>query len=268
MSKFGDEWWSKSWSPTTGCTPVSEGCANCWARRIATRFSKGDFAGAIFRPTFHADRLDQPLRWRKPQQVAVCLMGDLFHEAVKPEWLAQVMDICSVWRPADDPDGDYAHRYLMLTKRPERVSPLLVAADEWAADHFRGDSPWSVQEGALPPNVALGVSCETQRWWLERWGRLQGIPAASRFVSFEPLLGPIDTRPFYSALLPDWAIVGCESGPHRRPCNIEWVRCIVRQCREAGVPVWVKQLDIGGKCSRNMAEWPEDLRVRESMKWN
>jgi protein gp37 len=201
-------------------------------------------------------------------------MSDLFHEAVPFEFISKVFDV--IWKTN--------HAYLILTKRPEITAKYL----EWS----KANEPPKVadQDGNKRPNIWLGVTVENQKRADERIPILLQIPAAKRFVSLEPMLGPVflplqmnscgdcgektmssgntqtgcracgDTRT-YTKL--DRVIIGCESGPKRRPCNLDDVRSLVSQCKEAQVPCFVKQLSINGKVSRDMSEWPEDLRVRE-----
>lgn len=275
------EWTDATWNPVTGCTKVSPGCKNCYAEAIAKRFWKGRKFTDV---RCHPERLGQPLKWRNPRRVFVNSMSDLFHEEV-PSYF--VDDVVSVMKRAEQ------HVFQILTKRPSRM-----------IEYF--DSTNARTDGWPLPNVWLGVSIEDQEHANERIPLLFRTPAAVRFVSCEPLLGPINlegicsTPTCFNALRPgyyvpeklDWVIVGGESGPDARPCNVAWIRQIVEQCGVAEVPVFVKQLgsrpvapfvtdpfddDDGGvsvmsgclpvKLRASMgadpAEWPEDLRVRE-----
>ena len=271
------EWATETWNPITGCTPCSEGCQNCYAKRMAVRHAGryGYDKDEPFKVTFHPERLDQPRRWRKPRMVFVCSMGDLFHPDVTDYAIARIRQITS-----------YAqHTFLILTKRPremqKRMDRLLILREPF----------WST-------NVWLGVTAENQKRAEERIPVLLNTPAAIRFVSLEPLLGPVDLQSL-SADGPrflgrfvchhcedeptgyecgcclqatevtqiqkglDWVIVGCETGPGRRPCKIEWIRDIVQQCKAAGVSCFVKKIEIDGKVTDDMSQWPADLRVRE-----
>jgi len=184
---------------------------------------------------FVPDALEKPLRWRRPRRVFVGSMTDLFHPNVP---IPTINSIVSVMVRAKQ------HRFQLLTKRPDMVL-------DW-----QGHSGWT-----LPENVWMGVTCERSDYsW--RCSYLAWIPATVRFVSFEPLLGSFENHPGVLDYA-DWAIVGCESGPKRRPCKIEWALDLVRQCKAAGVAVFVKQLDIDGRVSHDPAEWPAELRVRE-----
>lgn len=253
------EWCDKTWSPITGCSPVSEGCNKCWARRMATRF-RGRFgypADEPFRVTFHEKRLDEPMRWRKPQRIFVCSMADLFHEDVPIAWQ---------WRIVTTLRHCPQHTFLLLTKRPERMADVVrslrsagwVGVGKWPEDY---------------PHVHLGVTVENDRN-LNRIMVLLSIPAAKRFVSCEPMLGPVD----FAALpdvqdkhgvyvkpldLLDWVIVGCETGPGARPTQPEWIRSVYEQCRAAGVPLFIKSYPVVGRVSKDPMEWPEWARVRE-----
>ena len=327
--KTGIAWTNATWNPVRGCAPVSPGCANCYAARMASRFSGpgqpyeglasgGRWTGAV---RFVPEMLDLPLRWRKPRRVFVNSMSDLFHDDVADWQIARVFAVMAVSR---------RHTFQILTKRPGRMARLLARGfNELVEETIAGDAllwPTSAvlevegfggvyspaqmgDEGRIElpacweghtipwplPNVWLGVSAEDQARADERIQLLLQTPAAVRFVSCEPLLGPIDFRevPGFNRVGLDlggwWVIVGGESGPHARPCSVEWVRSIVRQCKTAGVPVFIKQLGanycdaangIGGRHTpqpdtippirrltdghgRDMAEWPEDLRVRE-----
>lgn len=268
MSKI--EWTDETWNPVTGCTKISPGCANCYAERMAKRLA-GRFGypeDEPFRVTFHPDRLDQPLRWKKPRRVFVCSMGDLFHQNVLNTWRLKVF-----WRMVDT----NRHTYQVLTKRS-------LAMRLFFSNNLNVDGSLCMADMCVPwpqEHIWLGVTAEDQKRADERIPLLLQTPAAVRFVSVEPMLGPMDFRyslrgmpevshgPCYdpiwqqTALPPDWIIIGCESGPNRRPCKLEWVRDLVHQCQEAQVPVFVKQLDIDGKVSHDPAEWPDDLRVRE-----
>jgi protein gp37 len=273
------EWTDRVWNPVRGCSLVSPGCTNCYAMRQAHRFNaKGQPYERLTRttergPVWTGDirlvlaALEEPLRWKKPSRVFVNSMSDLFHEGAPDEFIDQVFGVMGTCR---------RHTFQVLTKRPERMRDYLIA------NHARGSDT---------PNVWLGVSAENQATADERIPILLQTPAAVRFVSTEPLLEPVDIRrwivgcndyrdpPEHAGI--HWVIVGGESGPNARPCNVEWIRDIVRQCKAAGVRVFVKQ--IGGlafngslrghepdcrwltddRKGGDPAEWPEDLRVRE-----
>ena len=241
-------WTEKVWNPVTGCTKTSEGCKNCYAEGLFKRFGKkwGYGFGEI---AYHEYRLEDPLYWKKPKKIFVCSMGDLFHEDVKDLYIWEVLKVAiSVKR----------HTFLILTKRPEIMKDVLSRFYWWNSETNR--------------NIWIGISAENQKQMYKRVPTLLDFPAAKRFVSIEPILGPIEISKWVGAVFPkiappehgiNWVIVGAESGPNRRPCKIEWVRSIVKQCKAAGVPVFVKQLHIDGKVSTDPEEWPEDLRIQE-----
>lgn len=217
-------WWDETWNPITGCSRISEGCEHCWAQAQAKRFGKawGLPADDPFKVTFHPNRLQQPLHWRKRRRVFVCDMGDLFHEAVAEDWISELFSIMATAR---------RHTYFVLTKRPER---LLKYAHDATVDTGEGYP----NEG----NVWLGVTAENQEWLEKRVPILLQIPAAVRFVCLEPLLGAVSGVPrlpgYLTAL--DWVIAGGETGPKARPTNPEWVRSVRDQCVDAGVPFFFK----------------------------
>jgi len=302
------EWTDTTWNPLAGCTPVSPGCRNCYAANHARRLAGhpnpkvgGPYAGtartagdgrAVFTGQVNLleDRLTQPLRWRKPRRVFVNAMSDLFHPDVPDDFVDKVFAVMALCPQ---------HTFQVLTKRPERMA-------EWALLNSTGGHVFHVastmgspRSGIWPlPNVWLGTSVEDQARADERIPHLLRCPAAVRFLSCEPLLGPVDVSPYLdgawangdaypSGPRVNWIIPGGESGPGARPCNVEWVRSLVRQCSDAGVACFVKQLgarprsscdhfgvtqtDVGGWWEHllrdhkggDMEEWPEDLRVRE-----
>lgn len=334
------EWTDRTWNPTRGCSRVSEGCRNCYAERLATRFSGPGqpYAGLVTVPddgrhgqTGRArlntrgkwngvvrlvpEKLAEPLRWRKPQRVFVNSMSDLFHEALTNEEIAAVFGVMAACPHVT---------FQVLTKRAQRMHQWF----EWAhASRTTATAAWCFQQYAIPalsalsamqlsraakqpmpswplPNVWLGVSVEDQATADARIPWLLRTPSARRFVSYEPALNQAS---FVLWLMPgcvdclgtgvgegapceecggsgrrphlDWIIVGGESGPHARAFDIQWARQVVQECRESGTAVFVKQLGsvwAGAEWAKpgegshgwnrkggDMAEWPEDLRVRE-----
>lgn len=255
------EWTNVTWNPTTGCDRVSPGCDNCYALTLARRLKAmgsakyqrdGDprTSGPGFGLTVHHDTLDAPLRWKKPRRVFVNSMSDLFHDQVGEAFLASVFDVM-----ARTPQ----HTYQVLTKRHARLRSVMRSA-------VPGES-WPL------PNVHLGVSVDDQKRADLRIPALLEVDAYVRFLSCEPLLGPVSLRPYLSGL--QWVIVGGESGRGARSMDLDWVRRIIADCRDAGVPVFVKQLGsvwaadtyyagklVGGK-GGEITTWPRDLRVRE-----
>lgn len=205
------EWTDATWNPVTGCTKVSQGCKHCYAERLAKRLQAMGSARYRngFAVTLHPEVLELPLRWRKPQRIFVNSMGDLFHPAVPDAFLAAVFAVMAraPW-----------HRFQVLTKRPERAAQL--------ADRL----PW-------PPHVWLGTSVESAAV-VDRIQWLTRCPAAVRFLSCEPLLGPVAPLPLEGI---HWVIVGGESGPRARPMDPDWVRAIRDQCQQARVPFFFKQ---------------------------
>lgn len=265
--KSSIQWTDATWNPVTGCSKVSQGCKNCYAERIWPRvYGK-------FRPfsdvKLHGDRLDLPHTWRKPRRVFVNSMSDLFHESLSDN------DITKVWSVMVVADR---HTYQVLTKRPERMRDYVAG---WI-NHMRAESKRPIE------NVWLGVSVEDQKTAEERIPILLQTPAALRWISYEPALGPLDLRrasPLTKFLTGafggiDWVICGGESGPKARPFDPDWARYIRDQCKEASVPFFMKQfgsypvLDpryiMPGGTRRlrdghggDPEEWPEDLRIRE-----
>lgn len=237
------EWTDKSWSPVTGCTACSEGCTNCYARRMANRL-RGRFGypnDDPFAVTLHPDRLDEPLRWKKPRRIFVCSMSDLFHDRVPPEFRRKVLDAC--WASPQ-------HQFLFLTKRPKTMRACLEA---------RHGYPWPW------PNAWFGVTVCNQAEADEKIPVLLATPAAKRFVSVEPMLGPVDLSVYLGPPL-DSVIAGTETGPRARPMDIAWARDLKNQCVEAGVSFFLKSALIDGKLVRlpelDGRQWAERQEVR------
>lgn len=215
MSKI--EWTDRTWNPLTGCTKVSPGCKNCYAERMAHRLQamgQANYANG-FELTLHPHMLELPLRWKKPRMIFTNSMSDLFHEDVPLEYIEQVFD---VMRRA------HWHVFQVLTKRADRLAELSHAL-YW------------------PDNVWMGVSVETKRF-LGRVDRLVDCGAKVKFLSLEPLLGPLDGLDLIGI---DWVIAGCESGPKAHPMDMDWVRAIRGECIHSGVPFFFKQAIINGK---------------------
>jgi len=229
------EWATETWNPITGCTKISPGCANCYAERMAKRLA-GRFgypADDPFAITLHESQFKKPLKWRKPRMIFVCSMGDLFHEDVPFEWISLVIS-----NAASAHRQNPKHKWLFLTKRPERI----LAWREWVLK-----TRIDVQHAAWFQHVAwIGVTAENQEQADKRIPILLQIPAAVRFVSVEPMLGPVDIdqylpdHPLCAAYI-DWVICGGESGPGARPMHPAWARSLRDQCVDAGVPFFFKQ---------------------------
>jgi len=205
------EWTDTTWNPVTGCTKISSGCKHCYAERMANRlqamgqerYKKG------FCVTLHDDLVEQPLKWRKPRVIFVNSMSDLFHEKIPLEFIKRIfatMEQCP------------QHIFQVLTKRSQRLRTLSAIL------------PW-------PKNVWMGVSVEDTST-LDRIHDLHQVSAAVRFLSCEPLLGPLDNLPLDDI---HWVIVGGESGPGARPMSPKWVEAILQQCQEYNIPFFFKQ---------------------------
>lgn len=206
-------WADAVWNPVTGCSPVSPGCNNCYAKRDAVRLTGryGYPKDEPFAPTEHPDRLQQPLLWKQHRFIFVPSMGDLFHPAITDGFRDQVLGII---REAKQ------HTFLMLTKRVEGM--------KW---YFKTTSD-------LPNNLWLGASVESQDE-MSRRRVLLGIPAAKHFLSIEPLLGKIVLY-WYEEQQPDWVIVGGETGPQARPMHPDWVRSLQEECAFLDIPFFFK----------------------------
>lgn len=320
----GIQWTDETWNPVAGCTPVSAGCANCYAvqvtRRLGGMAEADERAGrdpgrkaayrslTVLQPngrrhftgevrTIEA-ALRVPFGWRKPRRVFVNSTSDLFHEGVPFEFIDRVFAVMALCP---------RHTFQLLTKRPERM------AEYFEDDIQRCDSiTLGMREfdGSMPdlpdwplPNVWIGTSVEDQAAAQARIPHLLRCPAAVRFLSCEPLLGAVDLGPWITPVYDNtaeggfrgyhfpgddirthgkelavgWVIVGGESGPRARPCDVAWIRSIVEQCRASSVACYVKQLgakvdhtDPALRCGGlrdpkggDPGEWPEALRVRE-----
>lgn len=205
------EWTEATWNPVTGCTQVSPGCAHCYAKTFAERWVgvPGHPYEQGFDLRLWPERLGQPLKWKRPRTIFVNSMSDLFHEAIPDDFVAEVFNVMV---EAEQ------HVFQILTKRPDRLVKLAPSL------------PW-------PENVWMGVSIENRRF-VHRADRLREVPAAVRFISAEPLLGPLERLDLTDI---HWLIAGGESGAGHRPIRGEWVRALREQCSDAGVPFFFKQ---------------------------
>ncbi len=205
------EWTEATWNPVTGCTQVSPGCAHCYAMRFANRFKgvPGHPYERGFEVQLRPERLEQPLQWSRPRRIFVNSMSDLFHEEIPDAYIRQVFDVMA--------EAD-RHTFQVLTKRPERALSLAPAL-------------------VWPRNIWLGASVENRRW-THRIDTLRQAPAAVRFLSCEPLLGPLDNLELSGI---HWVITGGESGPRSRKPRPEWFRSLRDQCAEADVAFFFKQ---------------------------
>ena len=328
----GIEWTGDTWNCLSGCEAISPGCAHCYAATMTRRLEaigQADYTGLTTAKHFNGvvrclpHKLDIPLKRKKPTTYFVNSMSDLFHEDVPDDFIDRVFAVMSLCPQ---------HTFQVLTKRAERMQRYLYnwpngmsrghhvalqrneAGDGLASIPHRHHPNGSFSDGTGPtvklplPNVWLGVSAEDQQRADERIPWLLKTPAAVRFVSAEPLLGPITLDsgprggpPRYMSIevdhnddrMLDWVIVGGESGGGSRPCDLTWIRSIVKQCQAAGVPCFVKQVGakpildcppgeeaegqtredgsarywtvgfIKDKKGGEPSEWPADLRVRE-----
>jgi protein gp37 len=235
------EWTDATWNPVTGCTKISAGCDNCYAERFSERFR--GVLGHPFEKGFdlqlRAERLYQPLRWREPRMIFVNSMSDLFHKEVPFNFVDQVFDTM---------EQAHWHKFQILTKRSSRLRSYVNAR---------------YADGSAPPHVWLGTSIEngSKR---SRARHLQATRATVRFLSIEPLLGPIGKVDLQDI---HWVIVGGESGPRARPMLVEWAREVRDQCRAAKVPLFFKQWGglrpkSGGRLldGREWNQWPKPQR--------
>ena len=253
------EWTDSTWNPITGCSVVSAGCKHCYAMRLAgTRLRHHPSRAGLTRPTaagpvwtgdvrLNTDSLDQPLHWKKPRRIFVCAHSDLFHPNVPNDWIDLIFVAMSL-APQ--------HTFQILTKRPARMLDWFQSNPYerilGLADIIRASRPHLCSVGISDPNITpwpnvwLGVSVEGQATTDERIPLLLQTPAAVRFISAEPLLGPIGLArhfPHVHGMRNDrfWVIAGGESGPGARPSHTDWFRSLRDQCRAAGVPFFFKQ---------------------------
>jgi protein gp37 len=254
------EWTDATWNPVTGCTKVSDGCKHCYAERDWARLSANPDTRYYGRPftdvQCHGDVLDLPLRWKKPRRVFVNSMSDLFHDAVPWRFIADVFGVM-----ASCP----RHTFQVLTKRPERMNRLLSllpgflseAVAECMALYTDAPLVWPL------PNVWLGVSVEDQATADQRIPLLLNTPAALRWVSAEPLLGPVDLRPYLDWSFAhadmsrpdlDWVVAGGESGPKARPMHPDWLRTIRDHCFLFVTPFLFKQWGEWGPYDRSATD--------------
>ncbi len=264
--KSGIEWTEATWNPATGCTKVSPGCKNCYAKhqswpRLAA-MKTGVYSGRKFEDVqVHEERLDQPLRWRRPRMIFVNSMSDLFHEDI-PTWF--IDHVFAVMALAN------RHIFQVLTKRPARMMAYMSGAERGnrtSLFHRLNEAARAMRPSTMPADIAivptqkhgmvpnrwpfqniwLGVSVENQETADERIPLLRETPAAVRWLSCEPLLDAIDLEP--EGL--DWIVVGGESGPKARPMEPAWAQRIKNRCFNRSVPFFMKQ--------GSQANWPKYL---------
>lgn len=257
MSKI--EWCDETWNPLVGCSRISAGCSRCYAAEAAksarlqqfTQYQKvKDWDGMI---EFVENQLLKPLSWKASKKVFVCSMSDIFHANVKDEWLDKIFAVMAIAKQ---------HTFQVLTKRPERMNEYLsdpktvqrigtwIAADLSPHYGLVGLNHSVFDEFDLPlPNCWLGVSVENQKAADDRIPSLLATPASVRFLSCEPLLEAIEIEEYLRAGTEELghpgiglAIIGGESGPGARPCHIDWIRSLVKQCQQTKTAVFVKQL--------------------------
>ncbi|MDD5094068.1 MAG: DUF5131 family protein [Dehalococcoidia bacterium] len=253
------KWWNRAWSLVEGCTRVSPGCDNCWLQAMNKRFHR---EGPV---TFRADRLEIPLKVKKPTIWAI--WSDLFHEEISAYQITQAFEVMQACPQ---------HTFIICTKRPERIDPVL----------YGDEGLWYLGGGDYLPNVILMTTAENQEMADKRITELLKCSPFKLAVSIEPMLSEMDITHYLDPLCRkrephndnyecefsslNWVIAGCETGPKRRSCNLDWIRSIRDQCAAAGVPLWIKGMELSWSnlfpgrtsISHDMTEWPDDLRLR------
>lgn len=270
-------YWTKAWNPIKavgggfGCSKVSPGCDHCWASEMNPRFGGMKYNRPDWEFYLDERKLTEPLRARKPQTYFACINMDLFHHSVPDMFIRDIF--LTMYRAPQ-------HTYLVLTKGPERA----VGDVTYIARTLSGGKE------LLPPNIYFGVTAENQKMADKRIPLLMQIPAAKRWVSYEPALQSVDFEPHrhhsdcdsrigrkcncdggcdnappceHWLDKIDWIAVGCESGSRRRRMPLWYATRVVDQCASWNVPVFVKQLDLDGKCIHDIEKFPASLRVRE-----
>jgi protein gp37 len=240
----GIQWTDETWNPVVGCKAVSPGCDRCYAARLTSGRLRHlpAYAGlaedGVFNGTVRClpERLDQPLRWKRQRRIFVNSMSDLFHPDVPNDFIGAIF---AIMMQAEQ------HTFQVLTKRPQRMKAYATGICFDPAEH---------------PNIWLGTSIESDAYAF-RANHLRETPAAVRFLSLEPLLGPLPSLDLTDI---DWAIVGCESGPGARPMDLAWVYKLRDKAREVGCAFFVKQLSFGeGRPYHDIIDFPLGLRIRE-----
>lgn len=298
-SKSKIAWTESTWNPVVGCTKVSAGCKNCYAEKMAWRL-RGMRVHPYFPPFKESEVVDKkgwtgeihlchgkiagplckPLHWRNPRRIFVNSMSDTFHPKVPFEYIDKIMAVGALCPQ---------HTLQILTKRADRMAEYYkaVLTEQVYCENSKnigftqtrirhealkivhksqqGGRSYNMWNGIYPlSNVHLGVTIENQK---EAWraGVLQDIPATVRFISFEPLISDITYLPMNMKKL-HWAIIGCESGPKRRECKLEWVRRLVKTFKPYKIPIFIKQLEINGKVEHDMSKFPADLQIQKEIK--
>ena len=232
MNKTKIPWCDYTWNPITGCSPASEGCANCYASAMAKRFHRPWGV-----PVFHPEKLDEPLKVKEPSRIFVCSTGDLFHEKSNFNDVREVLARCCAFN---------LHTFIILTKRPHMMLDFCKC--------------FQLPSGRLPSNLWIGVSVENQARADERIPVLLKVPSAVHFISAEPLLGPINLRRGFTdgpqayplGMGLNWVIAGPETGPKKRPYEPSWIADLYAQCRMNGCAFFDKRDNFPNSCR----EWP------------
>ena len=224
-------WCSHTWNPVTGCTQVSPGCDNCYALALAERYRGQKSFPVGFDVQLRPHKLREPIKWKEPARIFVNSMSDLFHRLIPDDYLRQIWDVML--------NADH-HTYMILTKRAHRMRHKIETLGL-----------------ATPPHIWLGVSAENQKFADSRIPALVNIPVPTRFISAEPLLGPVNLTEWLNDLA--WIVAGGESGPNHRPMNLDWARQIRDDCVDAKVAFFYKQ---------NSHYRPEHDRVLDGQTWD
>ncbi|MFA5868014.1 MAG: DUF5131 family protein [Actinomycetota bacterium] len=259
MSKKPGDWWDKSWNPIEGCTPISEACDHCWAMGFLRRFRDGQKPGEI---RYYPERFNtpnSPLNRKRPTRYFVGSLTDMFQTKITEtatedghiyadNWINHVIEM-----PLKAPQ----HTYCFLTKRADEMARLRLHWLYLREMHCR---------------IWLGITAENQERYDQRWADINHLVSAVRYVSFEPLLGPVDMNHFMSK--PDWVIVGGETGPGARRPDIKWIRDLRDQCVAAKIPFWFKSFGAGYREKWSIGEFtctsmtPESKRLLDNREWS
>jgi protein gp37 len=245
------EWTESTWNPVTGCTKISPGCKHCYAETFAERWR--GIPGHPYQQGFDIKlwpvRLSLPLTWKTPRTIFVNSMSDLFHEAVPDSFVDQVFDVMrrASW-----------HNFQLLTKRADRLA-------EWSRKRYHGTQERPFGRKPWPNNIWAGVSVESQAY-VNRIEQLVRVPSAIRFLSVEPLIGPVNVKESLLRRI-HWVIVGGESGPKARPMAAQWARDLRDQCISTDIPFFFKQWGVYDSQGQRRSKKASG-RVLDGRTWN